>query len=63
MKTELDLAGGIATELYWDLPNNIKERIKRGDAESDKTIRKILEWMELGSITEDEDGNWRLFNL
>ncbi len=56
LKTQLGLDGGIETELYWDFPADIKERIKGGKAESEKTTRTILEWLKVGSTIEDEDG-------
>jgi len=44
-------------------PRTKKTRIDRGEAEPDKTTRSISEWLQVGSIIEDEDGRriapWR----
>ena len=63
LKTQVGLANGISTQLYWNFPQDIKTRIDRGEAEPDKTTRNIREWLRVGSIIEDEDGNWRIFNF
>jgi len=63
LKTQLGLANGISTQLYWNFPQDIKTRIDRGEADPDKTTRNIMEWLRVGSIIEDEDGRriapWR----
>ena len=56
LKTQLDLATGASTELYWDFPSDIKKRIEEGEAEPEKTTRSVLEWLKVGSTIEDEDG-------
>ena len=56
LKIQLDLKDGLNTELEWDFPADIKERIKRGKAEPENTTRTILEWLKAGSTIEDEDG-------
>ena len=56
LKTQLDLTDGVSTELSWDFPADIKERIEEGKAEPEKTTRTILEWLKVGSTIEDEDG-------
>jgi len=63
LKTQMGLTDGISTQLYWNFPQDIKTRIDRGKAEPDKTTRNISEWLRVGSIIEDEDGMWRIFNL
>jgi len=62
LKSQIGLDNGILAELYWDFPADMKERIKWGEAEPEKTTRTTLEWVRLGSIIEDEDGHrwpWR----
>ncbi len=56
LKIQLGLKDGLNTELEWDFPSGIKERIKRGNSEPDKTNRTVLEWLKVGSTIEDEDG-------
>ncbi len=52
LKTGLGIAGGLSTELYWDFPSSVKERMEK--AEPDKTTRSILDWIKAGSIIEDD---------
>jgi len=53
LRTQLSLSDGVSTELYWDFPSDIKERLKAGKANPDQTTRTILEWMMAGSNIED----------
>jgi len=53
LRTQLSLSDGVSTELYWDFPSDIKERLKAGKAKPDQTTRTILEWMMAGSNIED----------
>ena len=62
LKNELGLDNGMATELEWNFPSEIKERIKEGKEDSNKKTRTVLEWLKTGSNIEDEDGRqipWR----
>jgi hypothetical protein len=59
LKTQLELKEGLYTELEWDFPSDIKERIKWGKVEPDKTNRTISDWLKVGSTIEDEDGHWQ----
>jgi len=57
LKTQVGLADGVSTQLYWDFPQDIKTRIGRGDAKPDQTTRNISEWLRVGSIIEDTEEN------
>jgi hypothetical protein len=63
LKNQLSLSDGLITELYWNFPPDIKERIDRGKAFPEQTTRSVSEWIRTGSIIEDEDGRriapWR----
>jgi hypothetical protein len=55
LKTQLGFSGGLSSELYWDFPADIKERINKGEAGPDITTRSILGWLQAGSTIEDEN--------
>jgi len=59
IKSQIGLADGMSTELYWDFPADIKERLDWGKMKPDKTTRSILDWIKAGSAIEDEDGQWK----
>lgn len=59
LKIQLGLIDGLSTQLYWDFPSDIKERIDKGKANPEQATRSISEWLRVGSIIEDEDN--RLF--
>lgn len=52
LKTQLGLTDGIETELEYDFPYSLMARMWR--AHPRETNRSILEWIEAGSIIEDE---------
>ena len=58
LKTQVGLADGVSTQLYWDFPPDIKKRISDGDAYPNTTTRSISEWLRVGSIIEDQDNRF-----
>jgi len=58
LKTQLGLDNGVATDLYWDFPSDIEERIDKGKAEPGQTTRSVSEWLRVGSIIEDQDNRF-----
>jgi hypothetical protein len=55
LKTQMGLADGVTTQLFWNFPQDIKIRIGKGAANPNQTIRNISEWIRVGSIIEDQD--------
>jgi hypothetical protein len=51
LKNQLRLNDAITTELYWDFPESIKDRMDLGYVEPEKTTRAILEWIGAIFIT------------
>jgi hypothetical protein len=56
LQTQLGLSQGLQTQLTWNFPDDVKERLRRGEAEPDLITRTLLGWMKAGSTIEDEDG-------
>lgn len=55
LKSQMGMADGLSTPLYWNFPSDIKVRINEGKASPSKTTRSVLEWIQVGSIIEDQD--------
>ncbi len=58
LKNQLGMSQGLQTRLTWDFPNEIKQRMIKGEAKPDTVTRTIQEWLKAGSIIEDEDGRY-----
>ncbi|MDD5327951.1 MAG: hypothetical protein PHY02_09085 [Phycisphaerae bacterium] len=57
LKNQLDISDGLQTQLTWNFPADVKERLRRGEAEPDLVTRTLSEWIKAGSVIEDEDGD------
>ncbi len=58
LKTQLGLSGGLSTQLYWNFPSDIEERMTTNDKVDPNKTKTILDWLRAGSSIEDEDGHW-----
>lgn len=56
LKNQLGMSQGLQTQLTWNFPDDVKQRLRKGEAEPDIVTRTILGWMKAGSTIEDEDG-------
>jgi len=56
LQTQLGMSQGLQTQVTWNFPMDVEERLRRGEAQPDLTTRTLLGWMKAGSTIEDEDG-------
>ncbi len=59
LKTQLGFSQGLSTQLHWDFPEDVRERLSKGQANPEITTRSVLDWLGAGSTIEDEDGRWK----
>ncbi|MCX6826905.1 MAG: hypothetical protein NTV06_06550, partial [candidate division Zixibacteria bacterium] len=63
LKNQLGLSSGLSTQLYWNFPSDVTNRIRAGSADAGNRTRTVLEWIRTGSNIEDMDGirivSWR----
>jgi hypothetical protein len=62
LKTQLGLSDGLSTQLYWNFPTDIKNRMTENKKVDPNKTKTILDWLRAGSTIEDEDGRgipWR----